>query len=590
MRKQLVGLLMVVLMCFHFTVSFAAGAAKSSADFTDLKDLDAATKAKFDAMISTGIFDGVSDTTFGLNDEMNRAQLAKVTAKIFDLEVDENPTTSSFNDVSADHWASSYIEAVTKAGITNGVGNGNFNPAGDVTREQLATFLIRGLGKDADAKAMPGVTDSTVSDWAKGYVSLALNLKLLDNGADGTFGGQANATRDLLVTGAYEAKGQYEDQVEQKKKEEEEKKKAEELKKAKEEKKKQEEEEKKQEGQIGSPAPQPVQAKVETPAALPAGGAVTSGTHVTLTSATASAAVYYTTDLSEPTTSSTPYTGPIILTSSTTIKAIAVKLGSTNSSVARFEYTVAMPVVLPDSISPLTEDQPYTGSVAKLSGGTGAVTYAVTNGALPAGLTLNPSTGAITGTPSVSGAYHFTIGATDSATPPATVTMQYLGNITPSLSKTSLDSINEASASGDWDEVTVTTFSDAGITGVTSENLYGIQGILQDYDYPLRAQPKNKSQIQTIVTETIYLTAINYYFAYGYGTEPDKEAFDLAGLVGVTDLNIAGILIYLQSQYGGDPGGGFGGGGMGGGSGGSLSAGSTKQQIQAVIDDYLNSL
>ncbi|MFC4305214.1 S-layer homology domain-containing protein [Cohnella boryungensis] len=585
MRKKIVGLLMAVLLCFHFSVSFAAGAAKTSADFKDLKDLDAATKAKFDALISAGVFEGVGGDRFGIGDEMNRAQFAKVAAKIFDLNVEKNSTTSSFNDVSTDNWALGYIEAVAKAGITDGVGNGNFNPAGDVTKEQLATFFVRGLGMGGAGKATPGVNDSTVSDWAKGYVALALQLKLLDNGADGKFGGQTNATRDLLVLGAYEAKGQYEDQIEQKRKEEEEKKKEEELKKAEEEKKKQEEEKKKQQGQSGSSSPQPVQATVETPTALPAGGAVTSGTQVTLTSATASAAVYYTTDLSEPTTSSTPYTGPIILTGSTTIKAIAVKPGSKNSSVARFEYTVAMPIVLPDTISPLTEDQPYTGSVAKLSGGTGVVTYAVTNGVLPAGLTLDPSTGAITGTPSESGAYQFTIGATDSATPPATATMPYTGNITPSLSRTSLDLINQASASGDWDEVTVTTFADAGITGVTSEYLYGIQGILQDYDYPSRAQPKTKSQIQTIVTETIYLTAINNYFAYGYGTEPDKASFDLAGLVGVTDLNLAGINMYLQSQYGG-----FGGGGMGGGIGGSLSAGSTKQQIQAAIDDYLNSL
>lgn len=46
--------------------------AKTSADFTDLKDLDAATKAKFDAMISAGIFDGVSDTTFGLKEDEPR--------------------------------------------------------------------------------------------------------------------------------------------------------------------------------------------------------------------------------------------------------------------------------------------------------------------------------------------------------------------------------------------------------------------------------------------------------------------------------------------------------------------------------------
>src|SRR5690606_6634183 len=148
--------------------------------------------------------------------------------------------------------------------------------------------------------------------------------------------------------------------------------------------------------------------------------------------------------------------------------------GMTNSSVASFEYTVTMPIVLPDLISPLTEGESYTGSVAKLSGGTGAVTYAVSNVALPAGLTLNPSTGEISGTPSVSGAYSFTISATDSATPPATVTRQYTVNITPTFAKTPLDLINEASASGLWDDVDDMTFADAGVTGITSENLYNV--------------------------------------------------------------------------------------------------------------------
>lgn len=191
----------------------SADAAKSSADFSDLKDLDAATKAKFDALIAAGVFDGVGDGKFGVKDEMNRAQFAKVAALIFNLKVDTSLKSSSFSDVKSDDpangYALPYIEAVKAAGITDGYGDGVYNPAGKVTKEQLATFLIRGLGKDKDAKATPGVTDSTVTDWAKGYVALALQLKLLSNGTDGKFGGQTNATRDLLVLGSYEAKSQY---------------------------------------------------------------------------------------------------------------------------------------------------------------------------------------------------------------------------------------------------------------------------------------------------------------------------------------------------------------------------------------------
>ncbi|MFC5448805.1 S-layer homology domain-containing protein [Paenibacillus aestuarii] len=209
MKKSLSVVLSTAMALSMFS-SVAFG--KTSADFTDLKDLDAATKAKFDAMISAGIFDGVSDTTFGLKDEMNRAQFAKVAALIMGLDVNKDLKTSSFSDVKSDDaangYALPYIEALKTAGVTDGYGEGTYNPAGKVTKEQLATFLVRVLGQDAAAKAKTG-NDSTVSDWAQGYVALALELKLLPNGTDGKFSGQANATRDLLLTGAYEAKQQY---------------------------------------------------------------------------------------------------------------------------------------------------------------------------------------------------------------------------------------------------------------------------------------------------------------------------------------------------------------------------------------------
>ncbi|MHA7966649.1 S-layer homology domain-containing protein [Paenibacillus sp. CAU 1782] len=213
MKKWLLTILAAALIASGSAIPVMA---KTSADFTDLKDLDAATKAKFDALINAGIFDGVSENTFGLKDEMNRAQFAKVAALIFGLEVDSNVKTSSFSDVKADDsangYALPYIEAVKKAGITDGVGQGKFNPAGDVTKEQLATFLVRGLGVEDQVSSNSGLNDSTVSDWAKGYVELALQLKLLEGNADGKFGGKTNATRDLLVVGAYEAKAVYETQ------------------------------------------------------------------------------------------------------------------------------------------------------------------------------------------------------------------------------------------------------------------------------------------------------------------------------------------------------------------------------------------
>ena len=81
--------------------------------------------------------------------------------------------------------------------------------------------------------------------------------------------------------------------------------------------------------------------KVATPTAYPPEGSFTSGNTVYLDCATAGADIYYTTDGSTPTSASTAYTNGITLTATTTVKAIAVKSGLTDSNVATFTYTVS---------------------------------------------------------------------------------------------------------------------------------------------------------------------------------------------------------------------------------------------------------
>jgi predicted hotdog family 3-hydroxylacyl-ACP dehydratase len=95
---------------------------------------------------------------------------------------------------------------------------------------------------------------------------------------------------------------------------------------------------------------------------------------------------------------------------------IQVSDGSTTATQV-ISGTIAAPTI---TISRTTLQVPQVGSpfndTAVATGGTAPYTYSILAGALTAGLSLNPSTGAVTGTPTVAGAFNVTIRATDSST------------------------------------------------------------------------------------------------------------------------------------------------------------------------------
>ncbi|MDF2068171.1 endonuclease [Bacillus sp. Cr_A10] len=90
---------------------------------------------------------------------------------------------------------------------------------------------------------------------------------------------------------------------------------------------------------IGDPGP--VENKVKLVTASIPSSSVPIGTEVTLSTDTDGATIYFTTDNSNPTVSSTKYEGPIVIDKDLTIKAIAVKDGLESSEIAEFNYTIS---------------------------------------------------------------------------------------------------------------------------------------------------------------------------------------------------------------------------------------------------------
>ena len=101
---------------------------------------------------------------------------------------------------------------------------------------------------------------------------------------------------------------------------------------------------------------------------------------ITLLDATPGAQIYYTTDGSTPTNTSTLYTGPIRVTTTTTNNAIAVVAGWSNSTVASAIFTLQ---AVPPTFNPIGGTYSVAQSVMLSNTSPGAQIYYTTNGRTP---------------------------------------------------------------------------------------------------------------------------------------------------------------------------------------------------------------
>jgi hypothetical protein len=126
----------------------------------------------------------------------------------------------------------------------------------------------------------------------------------------------------------------------------------------------------------------PSQSTAATPTITPAGGTYSTSQTATISDLTAGATIYYTTNGSTPTTSSTVYSSPITISSSETLQAIAVASGYSNSSVASAVFTIA-PVLPSPTFAPAAGTYTSTQSVTISDVTPGTTIYYTTDGTLP---------------------------------------------------------------------------------------------------------------------------------------------------------------------------------------------------------------
>jgi LysM repeat protein len=124
-------------------------------------------------------------------------------------------------------------------------------------------------------------------------------------------------------------------------------------------------------------------AALPTPTFSPVGGTYSAAQSVTISDATSGATIYYTTNGTMPTTSSTKYMSAITVSATETLEAIAVETGYTNSSIASAAYTIVSTVLPAPTFSPVGGTFSAAQSVTISDATSGATIYYTTNGITP---------------------------------------------------------------------------------------------------------------------------------------------------------------------------------------------------------------
>ncbi|MBT9333387.1 chitobiase/beta-hexosaminidase C-terminal domain-containing protein [Paracidobacterium acidisoli] len=179
------------------------------------------------------------------------------------------------------------------------------------------------------------------------------------------------------------------------------------------------------------------------PTFLPPAGAYLSAQTVTISDSTSGAAIYYTTNGTTPSSSSTQYTGPISVSSTETIEAIAAA-GPASSAVATATYTVGTA----PAFSPVSGTYTSAQVVSITSTDVGATIHYTTDGTIPTASSTQ-YTGPITVSATETLKAIAIVGTASSSVSTATYTI----NLPPP--STAVITVQGSEASGDANVITV---------------------------------------------------------------------------------------------------------------------------------------
>ena len=190
MRKRMISMGLALLLCLSLSLpAFAA-----STGYSDVPEGHWSAQSVLRAT-ELGLFQGVGGGKFGLGQPITRAAFVTALVRLFGWE-SVTPEHSAYTDVTPERWFYSAVETAYANGAIPSTGS-TFRPTENITREEMAVMLVRGLGYTSLAGAVSSYSSPFTDVFTnKGFITVAYDLGIVDGVGDGKFAPDSTATRE----------------------------------------------------------------------------------------------------------------------------------------------------------------------------------------------------------------------------------------------------------------------------------------------------------------------------------------------------------------------------------------------------------
>jgi len=143
---------------------------------------------------------GYSDGTFRPRGIVTRAEVATIFAKILNLPLMDKEVV--FSDVTENHWAQKYVNAVGKIGLFSGYSDGTFKPDNPISRAEIAqvfTNYWKYSNIEVNPKHVISIPDVSDDFWASNAIHRLYNSRVTSGYINNAFRPFDETLREELV-------------------------------------------------------------------------------------------------------------------------------------------------------------------------------------------------------------------------------------------------------------------------------------------------------------------------------------------------------------------------------------------------------